>query len=199
MPRKQKVASSPPTDWDTFEGFYTPHYTQTPDALFDWVMADLTGAELKVLLYIVRRTFGFKKDDDAISVEQITGGMFKRDGTRLDRGTGLARTTALEALRSLSEKRLIESERRMNEKTGSLPTVYRLRLKGGTVERTPGVGSSVPPEGAKERKPGVQKSVPTRNSDPINSPRYSETLPAKHSKFKTCLRCGLLHCLCDKP
>ena len=45
-----------------FRGFDSPNYTQVPDILFDERMAHLSGAELKVLLYIIRRTFGFKKD-----------------------------------------------------------------------------------------------------------------------------------------
>jgi hypothetical protein len=43
-----------------FKGFLSPRYTQVPDELFDELMAYLSGAELKVLLYIIRRTFGFK-------------------------------------------------------------------------------------------------------------------------------------------
>ena len=35
-----------------FKGFVSPRYTQVPDALFDELMAYLSGAELKVLLYI---------------------------------------------------------------------------------------------------------------------------------------------------
>ncbi len=43
-----------------FGGFDAPHYTQTPDVLFDELLPYLSEAELKVLLYIIRRTFGFR-------------------------------------------------------------------------------------------------------------------------------------------
>jgi hypothetical protein len=46
---------------ERFPGFLKPNYTQVPDVILDELMANLTGAELKVLLYIVRRTFGFQK------------------------------------------------------------------------------------------------------------------------------------------
>jgi hypothetical protein len=39
-----------------FQGFASPNYAQVPDALFDELLPDLSGAELKVLLYIIRRT-----------------------------------------------------------------------------------------------------------------------------------------------
>jgi len=54
-----------------FQGFRSPNYTQVPDELFDELMSTLSGAELKVLLYIIRRTFGFKKGSDTISLSQM--------------------------------------------------------------------------------------------------------------------------------
>jgi hypothetical protein len=45
----------------TFPGFQFPTTTPVPDEVFDVLMPQLRGAELKVLLYICRRTFGFKK------------------------------------------------------------------------------------------------------------------------------------------
>ena len=62
-----------------FQGFRSPNYTQVPDELFDELMSELSGAELKVLLYIIRRTFGFKKDSDNISLSQICNGITTRD------------------------------------------------------------------------------------------------------------------------
>jgi hypothetical protein len=54
-----------------FDGLDTLDGTLFPDALLDHVMANLTGAEFKVLAYIVRRTFAFKKQSDTISLDQI--------------------------------------------------------------------------------------------------------------------------------
>src|SRR2546423_9842309 len=54
-----------------FEPFQGPNYTLVPDEVFDRLLPELTGAELKVLLYIIRRTFGFKKDADSISLAQM--------------------------------------------------------------------------------------------------------------------------------
>src|SRR6478672_9655611 len=62
-----------------FEGFSSPSYTQVPDELFDALMPSLGDAELRVLLYIIRRTFGFKRDADAISLSQMVSGITTRD------------------------------------------------------------------------------------------------------------------------
>src|SRR5215831_6575531 len=64
----------------------------------DDLMSHLSGAELKVLLYIIRRTFGFKKDADNISLSQLLNGIVTRDGRRMDYGVGLSKPTLLTAL-----------------------------------------------------------------------------------------------------
>jgi hypothetical protein len=51
-----------------FRGYTSPNYTPVPDELFDEQLPDLSGAELKLLLYIIRRTFGFKKESDNTAV-----------------------------------------------------------------------------------------------------------------------------------
>ena len=75
------MAAPPP-----FRGFSGPNYTPVPDELFDELMVELSGAELKVLLYIIRRTFGFKRDADMISLSQMLNGIRTPDGRVLDRG-----------------------------------------------------------------------------------------------------------------
>ena len=130
--RRESASSLSPIDWSRFEGIHAPTYTQTPDEIFDWLMAYLTGAELKVLLYITRRTFGFKKTADAISIEQLCHGMVTRDGRRLDLGTGLKRSTVLDAVRALREKNLILSRQQTDPETGSRPTLYALNLRDDT-------------------------------------------------------------------
>ncbi len=48
-----------------------PNYTQCPNMFFDEIMKDLKEAELKVFLAIIRKTFGFHKDKDQISISQL--------------------------------------------------------------------------------------------------------------------------------
>src|SRR5438105_483252 len=82
-----------------FQGYVSPNYTMVPDELFDEQLPDLSGAELKVLMYIIRRTFGFKKDSDNISLSQLLTGIVTKAGHRLDRGTGLSKQSIVTALR----------------------------------------------------------------------------------------------------
>jgi hypothetical protein len=111
-----------------FKGFYVPNSTQVPDTLFDELLAELSGAELKVVLYIIRRTFGFKRQSDTISISQLLHGITKKNGEVLDRGTGLAKPTLLRALRSLTQRAIILPTRQFDEKGGYRATEYRLHL-----------------------------------------------------------------------
>jgi hypothetical protein len=112
----------------SFSGFSSPNYTMVPDQLFDELMHTLSGAELKVLLYIIRRTFGFKKEYDAISLSQIAGGIRTRDGRVLDRGTGLSKSTVAEAVKSLEAKGAVIRNRRTSATNGDEATTYSLNL-----------------------------------------------------------------------
>ena len=71
-----------------FQGFQSPSTTQVPDELFDKLLTVLSHSELKVLLCIIQRTFGFKKDSDNISLNQMLHGITTKDGRIPDQGQG---------------------------------------------------------------------------------------------------------------
>ena len=111
-----------------FKGFLSPRYTQVPDELFDELMAHLSGAGLRVLLYIIRRTFGFKKDSDNISLNQICKGIMTKRGEVLDCGTGLSQNAVLSALKGLIAKQAIVARRNRSAEKGHEPTTYSLNI-----------------------------------------------------------------------
>jgi hypothetical protein len=84
----------------------------------------------------MRRTFGFKREADTISLSQLVSGITTRDGQVLDRGTGLSKATVARGLKGLREKGVIESQRNRSAERGDEPTTYRLRFKqaGSTPE-----------------------------------------------------------------
>jgi hypothetical protein len=112
-----------------FEGFGAPNTTPVPDVVFDVLAPELSEAELRVLLYIIRRTFGFKKTADSISLRQMVDGIVKRDGTILDRGTGLTKSGVTKALKGLVAKGLIVARQNRSAERGNEPTTYTLRFK----------------------------------------------------------------------
>ena len=137
-----------------FGGYSKPNYTMVPDELFDHQLAYLSGSQLKVLLYIIRRTFGFKKDTDSISLSQICHGIRTREGQVLDRGTGLSRRHVVAATRALAEMGIICCEYRQSVEKGFESTVYSLNLsselsitlgtksnQGASYQKSPGGGN----------------------------------------------------------
>lgn len=111
-----------------FRGFASPTYTTVPDELFDVLMPHLTDPELRVLLYIIRRTFGFKKTSDEISLRQMVEGITAKDGRVLDGGAGLSKASAARGLKGLAEKGIIVATRNRSAARGNEPTTYRLRF-----------------------------------------------------------------------
>lgn len=79
----------------------TPNSTQVPNILIDFLFPNIPDAEMKCLLYICRRTFGFRRSSDRISYSQFINGIKTREGRVLDLGTGLSRQSVNIALRSL--------------------------------------------------------------------------------------------------
>lgn len=105
-----------------------PNSTQIPDVILDQWMADLSGAELKVVLYVARRTFGFGKESDNISLNQIASGIKKRDGTILDRGTGLSVSSVARAVKTLEEQKILIRQININDKNEHDENTYSLNL-----------------------------------------------------------------------
>jgi hypothetical protein len=98
-----------------FRGFSSPRTTPTPDEFYDRVLAKIDNlAELKVVLYVIRHTFGWGKFIDRISLSQFVRGVTRRsiihEGDRLkhvevqvDRGTGLSEPAVIQGLRRAVE------------------------------------------------------------------------------------------------
>jgi len=78
-----------------------PNSSQIPNIILDLVLPRISEAEARCLLYICRRTFGFHKDEDNISLSQFEHGIKTSQGKRLDFGTGLSRPSVSAALQTL--------------------------------------------------------------------------------------------------
>jgi DNA-binding transcriptional regulator YiaG len=126
----------------TFDGFEMPQYTPVPDVVFDYFLPRLNGSELKVLLYIIRRTLGFKKSRDDISLRQLVDGITTRDGRILDEGTGLSMPSVVSAVQSLVDKQIVTARRNSSPERGHEATTYALNLRG---DGTTGVGGDSAP------------------------------------------------------
>lgn len=117
---------------EKFSGYGRPGYTTIPDFFLDQQMQDLGEAEIKVMLYIFRRTYGWKKEQDAISYSQFLQGIITRDGRQLDRGAGISRSSLWRALKSVTSKGYIFVHNETAGRTGETQetTIYELNIDG---------------------------------------------------------------------
>lgn len=78
----------------TFQGFSIPeqNYSKLPHQFIDLLPEIDSLAELKVTLYTLRHTWGFSEYDKPkkITTDEFENGRKRRDGTRIDNGTGLS-------------------------------------------------------------------------------------------------------------
>lgn len=80
---------------------FIPNSFQVPNAYVDRFWHLLTPPEQSVLIYLVRRIFGFGKRQDRVALSQIMSGITTNDGKRLDYGTGLGYEAVRRALNGL--------------------------------------------------------------------------------------------------
>lgn len=121
-----------------FDGFDPANTTPVPDVFFDVLLPMLSKAQLCVLLYIIRRTLGFKKPSDAISLNQFRYGIKTKDGRQLDNGCGLKNMNAISKAAKDLEKMGIIQRDKGNDPAGDPTTTrytIRFRSQGGTTQR----------------------------------------------------------------
>lgn len=143
----------------TFRGFTSPNYTQVPDEFFDFLAPRLKEGELRVALYIIRRTFGFKKGSDDISLRQMVEGIRTKDGRALDYGTGLSKPAVVKAVRALVDLRVILATSNHSRERGFEPTTYRLNVQQ-TANGTPPLLTSFTSPSKRKQQPLVNEDNP---------------------------------------
>lgn len=148
---------------------FAPNFTQTPNVLFDDWLPKLSFVELKVLMVIMRKTFGWHKVRDQISLSQ------------LENLTGARREAIIKATKSLEKNGLIVKTK--VGKKGSENTYYELVITEDSNnsyqydQRTPPSTMNVPTKETltKEIKKNTKKKAPA--APPI-------TLNAQERKFE---------------
>jgi transcription initiation factor IIE alpha subunit len=109
-----------------FRGFVIPTATTVPDQFFDELLPTLHLSELRVLLFIIRCTYGSRRLSAEISLRDMMDGVVDAEGRLLAPAVGLSKATVCRALAALRKRKIIIAERRRTAENGNEPTCYRL-------------------------------------------------------------------------
>lgn len=141
------------------------NFWQYPKAL-NGFWHQLSGSEQKVLDYIVRHTWGWKKTADRISLSQFKDGIKNRKtGIWVDKGTGLRHNQTLtKALKSLEKKGFI----------------FSIKKSGKTTEYILRVVQEINTPNSKNEQVASIRNEHTINNVPINN--YQKGLFKKKKK-----------------
>ncbi len=180
--------------------FARPTTTATPDEIFEEWVHILSHAELLALLYVVRRTLGFKKDADSISYTQFLHGIVTREGKVLDRGCGIkSRSTLAAALRRLEERGLIRSVKTQTAAGDQATTRYALWFVGedardaaaNTSGEDAGAGEAGEAEGSTHAEPGwfANRTTGSAQIEPrvVRQSNRQQTVETTNTKQQTVL------------
>jgi len=138
-----------------FQGFTIPkqNYFKVPN---EWIniTAEITSlAEMKVVQYVLRHTWGFHEYGQVkrISLDEFEHGRKTKDGTRMDKGVGMSRSSIIDGIRRAVEHDLLVVETDDSDK-GRVKKSYGLRMESppknliaGGSESILGGKESIPP------------------------------------------------------
>lgn len=109
-----------------------PKFFMTPNIYVDVLMPLLTPEEFMVLMFAVRRTLGFHKRQDRISLSQFCTGTVKY-GEAKDDGTGLSVNSVRNALKKLEQYKILTKVEDNNPLTNE-GSLYEIQFSSKVIE-----------------------------------------------------------------
>lgn len=120
-----------PTSPPAFPGFDIPrqNYFKMPNNWTDITAAMSSIAELKVVEYVLKHTWGYQEYGlgKRISLTEFMKGRRRSDGTRMDLGTGLSKPSVIAGLKAAIERGLLLEETDDSDRA-RIKKFYRLRM-----------------------------------------------------------------------
>jgi hypothetical protein len=145
----------------TFLGFDIPrqNWFKMPNTWTD-ITADITSlAELKVIEYVLKHTWGYREYGltKRITTDEFMHGRRRKDGTRMDRGTGLSKPSVVAGLKSAVAHGYLE-EIVDNTDLARIKKYYSLKMQPGVNPDDESIPEENPPPAPSEAPeiPGVK-------------------------------------------
>ncbi len=123
-----------------FLGFNKPeaNFFRLPNEWTDMTASITSLAEVKLVEYVLKHTWGYSEFDlvKKITTDEFMYGRKKKDGTRIDNGTGLSKPSVIEGLNNAVKHGLLEVEIDESDKA-RIKKCYKLRMKTPLEETEP--------------------------------------------------------------
>ena len=123
-----------------FAGFSTPeaNFFRLPNEWTDITAKVTSLAEMKLVEYVLKHTWGYSEFDmvKKITTDEFMSGRKKKNGERVDIGTGLSNKSVIEGLNKAVEHGLLEVEIDDADKA-RIKKFYKLKMKTPIVEDEP--------------------------------------------------------------
>lgn len=191
-----------------FLGFDPPteNYSRLPHELIFSLPLIQTLGEMKVILYLLRHTWGYKEwngESKRLSIDEFCNGRKRRGGGRMDNGTGMSENAVRDGIERAIEHGFIEITEKDDSDGARVKTYYRLKSSempyddGAEVAPHPSevaplnstsapLPSQVIPRTKKETKErNSRKSVHTQNSNASELPSNDELIVQDKSSIVT--------------
>ena len=161
------------TEGEPFSGFVIPtsNYFRLPNCWTDITASITSLAELKVVEYVARHTWGYQEYGikKVICIDEFMYGRKRTDGSRMDKGTGLSKQSVIDGIRRGVADGYLEEEIDDTDR-GRVHKSYTIRMSKNL---TSGVQNSDPksrPQMSKSLTPDVQNP----DSDGLKTGHRSE-------------------------
>src|SRR5436309_12621942 len=124
----------------SFEGFNKPeaNFFRLPNEWTDITARITSLAELKLVEYVLKHTWGYSEFDmvKKITTDEFMSGRKKKNGERIDTGTGLSKPSVIEGLTSAVKHGLLEVEIDDSDKA-RIKKSYKLKMRTPIEEPEP--------------------------------------------------------------
>ena len=143
-----------------FEGFEDPkeNWSKLPHVLIEALPMIETVSEFKVIVYILRHTWGYHDDEKRITLDEFANGRKRKNGSRIDCGTGLTIPSIRDGLKRAIRHGFIEHRQDASDKA-RVKNFYTLKMRGKKV---------LHPE-CKEDSASVKESIPRTEKETLET------------------------------
>lgn len=149
---------------------FIPNAFQIPNSVVDELMAEMSGVELKCYLFVIRKTKGWNKEYDAISLTQFI------------KFTGAGKTAVVDALKNLVELGLLV------KKTGVRNTsVYAINLFGNQTSSESELVQKVNSTSSESELVTSSESEHTKNNNINNTTKNNNNIRTAKTNVKELL------------